>query len=83
MPIFFWDPTVFTVAVLLLGMGVVAKQIVVGLGGAILVIMIHKRLSRGAKRGAGKHLMWSIGITFVDPLLSKRGPKATQVDFSE
>lgn len=82
-PILFLDPAEAIVAIMLVGVGVIAKQPLLGFGGMFGLIYMSRKLSKGAKRGASKHLLWSIGISGIDPAMKRYGPKPTQVDFTE
>ena len=79
----FWDPSVFMVAMLFLGVGIVGKQLIFGMGMMYATFSLSKRMARGSKRGAAKHLLWAMGIEWIDDALKRYGMKPTQVDFSE
>lgn len=81
-PILFWDPAELTVAILLLGLGIILKQPIIGIGGCFGFLQLSKKLKRGAKRGQGMHTMWRFGIE-VDPLLKKYGHRPHHNDLTE
>lgn len=82
-PILFWTPMEFIVMVMILGVGIVAKQLLFGMIGAYICLKISRKLSRGAKRGQSKHGLWRMGVSFIDPPLSKKMPHPVQTDFCE
>ncbi|MDO9176999.1 MAG: type IV conjugative transfer system protein TraL [Agitococcus sp.] len=67
-PIMFWDPLEFVLAVTLMGFGVISQLWVLGLvlGGGVLVG--SRYLKRGAKRGAMQHMLWAYGLQLDNPL---------------
>lgn len=82
-PIFFWDPMVFIVMTMVVGVGIIAKQLLLGIFGAYLAAKIAKKLARGAKRGQSKHALWRMGVFFIDPKLHKKMPHPVMTEFCE
>jgi hypothetical protein len=79
-PILFWDPLEFTIAVVFMGFGIIAKLWLLGMVGGLAVLLGSRYLKRGAKRGAVQHMLWGIGLQ-VDMPLKKRFPPAWVNDF--
>lgn len=79
-PIMFWDPLEFTLAVVFMGFGIIAKMWLLGMVGGAAVLLGSRYLKRGAKRGAMQHLLWALGLQ-VDQPLKKRFPPAWVNDF--
>ncbi len=79
-PIFFWEPSVLIIAVVVLGLGIVLKQPIVGFGGCWALLQLAKRMKRGAKKGQGLHLAWRYGLE-VDPLMKKYGFRPFHQEF--
>lgn len=65
--------------ILLLGVGVVMELIVVGIGGAVAVMIYSAKVKRRGKRGQGVHLLWRRGMV-LDPALGKFCARPAQVD---
>lgn len=82
-PILFVDPMIFMMLILSVGIGIVAKQLLLGLVLATFVMWLGKIMSRGTKRGQAKHTAWRMGADFVDDTLTKHGFKPMQDDFVE
>jgi hypothetical protein len=55
---------------------------ILGLVGATLVLMLSRKLKRGAKRGAVQHWIWRMGLQ-VDPALAKKFPPACHNELIE
>lgn len=70
-PIMFWDPLEFVLAVTLMGFGIVTNLFLLGLAGAAGVLVGAKYLKRGAKRGAMQHWLWALGLTLDKALADK------------
>lgn len=81
-PIMFWDPLEFIIAISLMGFGILMKAWVLGIVSATLVLMLSRKLKRGAKRGAVQHWIWRAGLQ-VDPLLAKKFPAACNNEMIE
>jgi type IV conjugative transfer system protein TraL len=81
-PIMFWDPVEFIIAISLLGFGILMNAWILGIVGATLVLMLSKKLKRGAKRGAVQHWVWRMGLQ-VDVSLAKRFPPACHNEMIE
>lgn len=79
-PIMFWDPLEFILALTLMGFGVITGIWVVGLVGGAGVLIGAKYLKRGAKRGAMQHFLWAHGLQ-MDPVLVKKFKPAWENDF--
>lgn len=81
-PIMFWDPLEFTLAVISLGFGVISGMWMLGVICCGLVLVGSKRLKRGQKAGAMQHMLWSYGLQ-IDPLLKKAYKPSWINDFIE
>ncbi len=81
-PIMFWDPLEFVLAVSLMGFGIIAKVWIFGLVAGAGVLVGSRYLKRGAKRGAMQHFLWAHGLQ-MDPALSKMFKPAWLNDFIE
>lgn len=79
-PILLWEPNEVIGVVLLLGVGVVLKVIVLGIAGAIAVMVYSNKVRRRGKRGQGPHVLWRLGICF-DKGLIRHAPRPYKVDF--
>lgn len=79
-PIMFWEPLEFVLAVSLMGFGIVANVWLLGLVAGMGVLMGSRYLKRGAKRGSMQHYMWALGLQ-LDPSLSKKFKPAWLNDF--
>lgn len=82
-PILFWTPMEFIMMVMILGVAIVAKQLLFGMIGAYVCLKVSRRLGRGAKKGQSKHALWRLGAAFIDPPLSKKMPHPIKTDFCE
>ncbi len=81
-PILFWDPVEFVIAVSMVGFGVLVNLWVVGgLAGAAVLVLATK-LKRGAKPGAVQHWLWAMGLQ-LDQSLAARFPPSWDNDFYE
>lgn len=81
-PILFWDPLEFTLAITLIGFGIISKLWVMGLLAGGLVLIGSKYLKRGAKRGAMQHFLWARGLN-LDSALAARFKPSYHNDFIE
>lgn len=81
-PIMFWDPLEFIIAISLMGFGILMNAWVLGIVSATLVLMLSRKLKRGAKRGAVQHWIWRIGLR-VDTSLTKKFPAACHNELVE
>jgi len=81
-PIFFWDPVEFVIAISALGFGMLLNLWLVGFLGAVGVLIGAQKLKRGAKVGAVQHFLWRIGLR-VDPALRAKFPDPWAVEFIE
>lgn len=81
-PIMFWEPLEFILAVTLMGFGIISGLWVMGLVGGTGVLIGAKYLKRGAKRGAMQHFLWAHGLQ-MDPVLIKWFKPAWANDFFE
>jgi len=81
-PIMFWSPLEFVMAVSLMGFGVVMSLWVVGMGAGVAVLVGARYLKRGNKRGSTQHLLWSLGLQ-LDPALAKHFTPAWVNEFVE
>lgn len=73
-PIMFWEPLEFILAICLMGFGIVAHVWVIGLLGGAGVLIGSRYLKRGAKRGAMQHFLWGHGLQLDNPLNKKFKP---------
>ena len=73
-PIMFWDPLEFVMAVTLMGFGIITNLVLLGLFGSIGVLIGSRYLKRGAKKGAMQHFMWSLGLQLDAPLTKRFKP---------
>ena len=81
-PIMFWDPLEFVLALSLMGFGMVSNLWLLGMVGGTFVLVGARYLKRGAKKGAMQHFMWSHGLQ-LDPALTKMFKPAWLNDFIE
>lgn len=81
-PILFWEPMEFTMAIIALGLGVVMHMMFLGIALAAIVLVVSRRMRRGAKRGAVPHSIWYTGLD-VDPALKNWFPPSWKNDFVE
>lgn len=73
-PILFWDPLEFVLAITLMGFGVVANLWIFGCIGGAAVLMGARYLKRGSKKGAMQHFLWAHGLQLDVPLTKKFKP---------
>lgn len=73
-PIMFWDPLEFVMAVTLMGFGIITNLVLLGLVGSVGVLIGARYLKRGAKKGAMQHFMWSLGLQLDAPLTKRFKP---------
>lgn len=69
-PIMFWDPLEFVLAISFIGFGIIANVWIFGVGVGIGILFGARYLKRGAKRGAMQHFMWAYGLQ-LDAQLGK------------
>lgn len=81
-PIMFWDPLEFVLAIVCLGFGVISGLWVFGLITATAVLVGSKHLKRGQKKGAMQHMLWAFGLQ-IDPILPKKFKPAWLNDYIE
>lgn len=81
-PIMFWDPLEFILAITLMGFGIIAHLWIFGVLGGAGVLIGSRYLKRGAKRGAMQHFLWAHGLQ-LDPSLSKLFKPSWLNDFIE
>lgn len=67
-PVLFWEPLEFVLALSLVGFGIILGLWVIGIGGALGVLLGSRYLKRGAKRGAMQHYFWAHGLQLDNPL---------------
>lgn len=79
-PIMFWDPLEFVLAISLMGFGIISHLWLVGVVGGTGVLIGARYLKRGAKRGAMQHFLWNLGLQ-LDPALSQKFKPAWLNDF--
>lgn len=81
-PIMFWEPLEFVLAICLMGFGIIAHLWVFGLLAGAGVLLGSRYLKRGAKRGAMQHFLWAHGLQ-LDSGLAKKFKPAWLNDFIE
>lgn len=81
-PILFWEPIEFVVAVSLIGFGFVTDLVLLGVIAGGMCLALANKLKRGKKRGAVQHWLWRRGLE-IDPGMQKHFPSPWKVDFSE
>lgn len=81
-PIMFWEPMEFILAILFMGFGVVTHLWILGLLGSAGILVGSRYLKRGAKRGAMQHFLWAHGLQ-LDVALSKKFKPAWLNDFTQ
>lgn len=81
-PIMFWDPMEFVMALCFMGFGIVLNLWVLGMGMGAAVLVGSRYLKRGGKRGMMQHLLWAIGLQ-LDVNLTKRFPPSWVNEFIE
>lgn len=79
-PILFWSPMEFTLAISFMGFGLVMNLWFVGMFMGIGVLIGSRYLSRGAKRGNVQHLIWALGLN-IDKFLKDQFPDPWENDF--
>ena len=73
-PIMFWDPLEFVLALTLMGFGIIMHLWVFGMVASAGVLMGSRYLKRGAKRGTMQHFLWALGLQMDSPLAKKFKP---------
>jgi hypothetical protein len=73
-PILFWTPTEFTLAISLMGFGLIMDLWMFGMIGGAAVLLGSRYLGRGAKRGAVQHMLWSFGLQLDAPIKAQFAP---------
>lgn len=81
-PIMFWDPLEFVLAISLMGFGTIMNMWMAGMAAGMGVLLGSRYLKRGAKRGAMQHMLWSMGLQLDKPI-AKRFPPAWVNEFVE
>lgn len=79
-PVMFWDPLEFSLAISLMGFGIISSLWLLGVCGGAGVLMGSRYLKRGSKRGAMQHWLWARGLN-LDKSLSSRFKPAYLNDF--
>lgn len=79
-PIMFWEPLEFILAICLMGFGIIAHVWIFGLLAGAGVLIGSRYLKRGSKRGAMQHYMWAHGLQ-LDPALVKKFKPAWLNDY--
>jgi hypothetical protein len=69
-PIMFWEPMEFVMALTFMGFGIISNLWVLGMLAGTGVLIGSRYLKRGSKRGAMQHYMWSLGLQ-LDQSLAK------------
>lgn len=69
-PIMFWEPLEFVMALTFMGFGILSNLWILGMAAGTGILIGSRYLKRGTKRGAMQHYMWSLGLQ-LDPSLSK------------
>lgn len=73
-PIMFWEPLEFILAICLMGFGIIAHLWVFGLVAGAGVLIGSRYLKRGSKRGAMQHFLWAHGLQADAALVKKFKP---------
>lgn len=81
-PVLFWEPLDFALAVSFTGFGIALGLFIPGVIGAFGVLYGSKYLKRGAKRGAAQHYLWGLGLN-IDKYLSSNFLPADKNEFIE
>lgn len=81
-PIMFWEPLEFILAICLMGFGIISHLWIFGLISGIGVLIGARYLKRGSKRGAMQHFMWAYGLQLDNSLKSRFKPSWLN-DFTE
>lgn len=81
-PIMFWDPLEFVMAIILMGFGIISELWIFGLASGMGVLVGSRYLKRGSKKGAMQHFLWAHGLQ-MDAALSKKFKPAWLNDFIE
>lgn len=81
-PVLFWDPVEFVISISIFGFGILMNLWLLGMIGAITVLVLSQKLKRGAKRGAVQHYLWRSGLQ-VDAPLRKKFPTPWTTEFIE
>jgi hypothetical protein len=74
-PILFWEPVEFAIAMTLLMIGMFTHLFLLGALGAAGTLYGAAKLRKGAKRGATQHFLWASGLS-VDNRLKRWFPPA-------
>lgn len=82
-PILFLDPMAFVMGVFGVGVGIVSKNMLLGLALGAGVIYLSKVMSRGAKRGQARHALWRMGVSSAESAFEKAGIHPLMNDFVE
>jgi len=69
-PIMFWEPLEFVMALTFMGFGIISNLWILGMLAGTGILVGSRYLKRGSKRGAMQHYMWSLGLQ-MDQSLSK------------
>lgn len=81
-PIMFWDPLEFVIAITFMGFGVISHLWLFGIAIGTGVLVGSRYLKRGNKKGAMQHFLWAHGLQ-MDSALSKKFKPAWLNDFTE
>jgi TraL protein len=73
-PILFWSPTEFTLAISLMGFGLIMDLWMFGMAGGAAVLIGSRYLGRGAKKGAVQHMLWAFGLQLDAPISAQFQP---------
>lgn len=79
-PILFWEPVHAIIGLSIFGVGVALHLFLFGAVGCVLTLMVAKKLSQGAKRGAVQHWLWFMGMN-IDSALNRMKLRAWDSDF--
>ena len=81
-PILFWEPSEFIASIMILGLFMNLDMIEFGIIGCIGVLVVSRRMKRGAKKGMVQHWLWRMGLK-LDPTFSKRFPPVWVSEFMQ
>lgn len=82
-PIVFWSPMEFSVAMAFLGLFITFGELMVGLVAAAFVLMSCKYFRKGLKRGQAQHFLWSLGPAAFGDRLGNRFPNGDVQEYIE
>lgn len=82
-PIMFWEPLEFILAIGLLGMFMILNLFTVGLVACVIVLKYSSKFKAGEKKGSLNHGLWRYGLHQVSSEISTRYPKPWVLEFKQ